>query len=76
HPDRGVIPADGFVPAGDRPLVLIVFYRAYLAAHDLDPFVALHAALERRGFATLSIFAPSLKAPEVRAQVAEWVRRV
>lgn len=74
HPDRGLVPVDRFAPAGDRPLVLIVFYRAYLTAHDLDPFVALHAALERRGFETLSIFAPSLKATEVRAQVADWVR--
>lgn len=73
HPDRGLVPVDHFMPAGDRPLVLIVFYRAYLTAHDLDPFVALHAALERRGCETLSIFAPSLKTPEVRAQVADWV---
>lgn len=76
HPDRGIFPADRFVSAGDRPLVLIVFYRAYLAADDLDPFVTLHAALERRGFETLSIFVPSLKAPDVRGMVAGWVRRL
>jgi cobaltochelatase CobN len=58
----------------DRPLVVIVFYRSYLAACDVDPFVALHAAFEQRGFDTLSIFVPSLKAPEARAQVETWVR--
>ncbi|SFJ52848.1 cobaltochelatase CobN subunit [Sphingomonas sp. NFR04] len=57
-----------------RPLVLIVFYRSYLAACDVDPFEALHAAFERAGFDTLSIFVPSLKAPDARAQVEQWVR--
>lgn len=57
-----------------RPLVLIVFYRSYLAACDVDPFVALHHAFEQRGFDTLSIFVPSLKAPDARAQTEAWVR--
>ncbi|MDE1917481.1 MAG: cobaltochelatase subunit CobN [Sphingomonadales bacterium] len=78
HPERGLIDPDAFnrgdLTASSRPLVLIVFYRSYLTAHDLDPFVALHAALERRGFDTLSIFAPSLKAPNTAAQVDHWVR--
>lgn len=78
HPDIGVISPDAFpYPAGrpaHRPLVLIVFYRSYLVANDLDPFTALHAAFERRGFATLSIFATSLKAPQARALVERWVR--
>jgi cobaltochelatase CobN len=56
------------------PLVLIVFYRSYVAACDVEPFEALHAAFERAGFDTLSIFVPSLKAPDARAQVAQWVR--
>ncbi|QCI92352.1 cobaltochelatase subunit CobN [Novosphingobium sp. EMRT-2] len=73
HPERGLVDPQTFV-RGERPLVLIVFYRSYLTAHDLDPFVALHGALERRGFDTLSIFAPSLKAQEVRRQMDEWVR--
>lgn len=74
HPEHGVVCPETFMRNRDRPLVLIVFYRSYLAAYDLDPFAALHAALERRGFATLSIFLPSLKAPQARGQVAEWVR--
>ncbi|MGN8000086.1 cobaltochelatase subunit CobN [Sphingomonas sp. 22176] len=58
----------------DKPLVLIVFYRSYLAACDVDPFEALHAAFAAKGFGTLSIFVPSLKAPEARAFVETWVR--
>lgn len=73
HPERGLIDPSVF-ERGDRPLVLIVFYRSYLTAHDLAPFAALHAALEKRGFATLSVFVSSLKAPEVRGQVHDWVR--
>lgn len=73
HPERGLIDPDVFVRDG-RSLVLIVFYRSYLTAHDLEPFAALHAAFERRGFEALSIFAPSLKAPEVRGQVEGWLR--
>ena len=56
------------------PLVLIVFYRSYLAACDIAPFAALHEAFERKGFDTLSIFVPSLKGPDARAAVVAWVR--
>ncbi|CCW18287.1 CobN component of cobalt chelatase involved in B12 biosynthesis [Sphingobium indicum BiD32] len=74
HPVRGVIDPEAFARHAERPLVLIIFYRSYLTAHDLDPFAALHAAFERRGFDALSIFVPSLKAPQVREQVDRWVR--
>jgi len=74
HPDFGVVDPEAFARNAERPLVLIIFYRSYLTAHDLDPFAALHAAFERRGFDALSIFVPSLKAPQVRAQVDHWVR--
>jgi cobaltochelatase CobN len=74
HPDHGVLRPEDFAWDRSRPLALIVFYRSYLSAHDLDPFAALHAALERRGFATLSIFVSSLKATEARADVMRWVR--
>lgn len=74
HPDRGV--CDPLAMAGDgaRPLVLIVFYRSYLAAHDLDPFIALHAAFEAQGFDSLSLFVTSLKEPQSRAKVDGWVK--
>jgi cobaltochelatase CobN len=74
HPDQGVVDPQSFVRNPGRPLVLIIFYRSYLTAHDLDPFAVLHAAFERRGFDALSIFVPSLKAPEARDRVDRWVR--
>ena len=73
HPEHGVVDPAAFARDSGRPLVLLVFYRAYLAAHDLGPFTALHAAFEQRGFATLSLFAPSLKDPETRGEIERWV---
>lgn len=74
HPERGVVNPGDVAPDPQRPLILIVFYRSYLAAHDVEPFVALHAAFERRGFGTLSIFVPSLKVEKARELVDRWVR--
>lgn len=76
HPDHGLVDPDSVARDPSRPLVLIVFYRSYLTAHDLDPFAALHAAFGRRGFDTLSLFVTSLKAPQSRALVDGWVRRL
>jgi cobaltochelatase CobN len=76
HPELGVVDPAAFARANVRPLVLLVFYRAYLAASDLGPFTALHAAFEQRGFATLSLFAPSLKDPQTRDQIEHWVRQL
>ena len=56
---------------GTAPLVLVVFYRSYLAAADLAPVEALSAAFGGRGFRVFGLFAPSLKAPGA----AEWLRR-
>ncbi|MEO0916029.1 MAG: cobaltochelatase subunit CobN, partial [Pseudomonadota bacterium] len=50
-----------------KPLVLVTFYRAYVAAADTGAIEALFAALEARGFAVLGLFAPSLKATEASA---------
>ncbi|AYJ85047.1 cobaltochelatase subunit CobN (plasmid) [Sphingomonas paeninsulae] len=74
HPGRGVVDPETFPRVPERPLVMIIFYRSYLTAHDLDPFAALHTAFERRSFDALSIFVLSLKAPQVRDQVDRWVR--
>ncbi|WP_225010903.1 cobaltochelatase subunit CobN [Novosphingobium percolationis] len=74
HPDRGLCDPLATTLDAARPLVLIVFYRSYLAAHDLDPFVALHRGFEKAGLSTLSLFVPSLKEPQARAQVDGWVR--
>lgn len=53
------------------PLALVVFYRAYLVAADLQPVEALFFALRQRGFRVLGLFAPSLKAPDA----AGWLER-
>ncbi|WP_299724303.1 cobaltochelatase subunit CobN [uncultured Tateyamaria sp.] len=57
----------------DKPLVLVTFYRAYLAAADLSPIEALFDALRARGFAVLGLFAPSLKAPDASAWMARQI---
>ncbi|WP_050526617.1 cobaltochelatase subunit CobN [Pseudorhodobacter aquimaris] len=54
-----------------RPLVLVTFYRTWLAAADMAPMVALTQALRDAGFGVLGLFAPSLKAPEA----AGWMAR-
>ncbi len=66
----GVVDPAAFAAASTRPRVLLVFYRAYLTAADVEPMEALSAALEARGFDVLGLFAPSLKAPEAAA----WLR--
>ena len=59
--------------ASRRPLVLLTFYRSYLLAEDLAPIAALERALTDRGFAVVSLFVPSLKAPEARGWLRRWV---
>ena len=54
-----------------RPCILLIFYRSYLTADDLDPVTALHDALVARGYAVLGLFVPSLKAADAGA----WLRR-
>ncbi|PKP75753.1 MAG: cobaltochelatase subunit CobN [Alphaproteobacteria bacterium HGW-Alphaproteobacteria-6] len=66
-PGRGVVPAPG---PGERPLVVVSFYRAYLTAADTDPVDALIAALTARGFTAIGAFATSLKDPAA----GEWLR--
>lgn len=66
-PARGVVAE----PApGARPMVAVVFYRAYLVSGDTGPVDALIEALRRRGFDAYGIFVPSLKAPGVAAFLA------
>ncbi|MBT8409960.1 MAG: cobaltochelatase subunit CobN, partial [Alphaproteobacteria bacterium] len=62
------------VRAGERPLVVVAFYRAYLCAADLAPIEALFAALRARGFEVLGLFAPSLKAPDAAAWMARQIK--
>ncbi|WP_439560889.1 cobaltochelatase subunit CobN [Roseinatronobacter sp.] len=62
--------------ASERPRILVVFYRSYLAAADLDPVRALMQAMDARGFDTLALFVPSLKEPQARAWLTGWVREL
>ena len=65
---RGAVAA---LPASDgRPLVLVTFYRSYLAAGDTAPVDALIEALREKGFDAHGVFVTSLKA----AGVADWMR--
>lgn len=59
-----------------QPLVLVVFYRAYLVAADLAPVTALCEALRAEGLRTLGLSVPSLKAPGAREWLARQVRQL
>ncbi len=65
-PDQGALAA---LPAIDKPLVLVSFYRSYLTSADTAPVDALIAGLRARGYAAYGAFAPSLKS----AAAAEWL---
>ncbi|MEM7496624.1 MAG: cobaltochelatase subunit CobN [Pseudomonadota bacterium] len=73
HPAEGVAcPAAAALREG-RPRALVVFYRSYLGADDLDPVSGLAEALEVRGFQPVCLFAPSLKAPDAAPWLRRWV---
>lgn len=67
HPEIGSFP---ILETGDKPLILISFYRSYITAADLAPVDALIAEFEARGYQAAGVFAPSLKAPAA----ADWLR--
>ncbi|MCF1710198.1 cobaltochelatase subunit CobN [Tabrizicola sp. J26] len=71
-PEAGVACPAGLMLAAERPRVLVTFYRAWVAAHDLGPIEALFAALRARGFDPVGLFAPSLKAPGAKGWLARW----
>ncbi|WP_299611268.1 cobaltochelatase subunit CobN [uncultured Tateyamaria sp.] len=71
-------PEDGvacplILAADTKPLIVVTFYRAYLAAADLSPIEATFDALRNRGFRVLGLFGPSLKAPEAAAWMARQI---
>ena len=74
-PGQGVI-CGAIDPVQVENRVLVVFYRAYLTAADLDPVDRLMAALAVRGMRALGVFVPSLKAPEAARWLARWVKRL
>ena len=62
-PDCGACCHAECLGAPDRPLIAIVFYRAYLAAADTAPVEHLMQAFKDRGYLVLGLFVPSLKDP-------------
>ena len=72
---RAALPRHGFYVPGSgvveplrldlspdgAPIVLVVFYRAILAASDTDPIDRLMAELARQGMRPIGLFATSLK---------------
>ena len=73
QPGDGVTCPAAFALTAMRPRVLLIFYRSYLTAADLQPVEALHAALQARGFDVFGLYAPSLKAPDAAGWLARWV---
>ncbi|MEM6562924.1 MAG: cobaltochelatase subunit CobN [Pseudomonadota bacterium] len=59
---------------GDKPCVVVTFYRSFLAASDMAPVDALFEALRARGFEVMGLYAPSLKAPDAAEWLAERVK--
>ncbi|WP_010187386.1 cobaltochelatase subunit CobN [Sphingomonas sp. PAMC 26605] len=73
QPAPGVTCPAAFAMTSVRPRVVLVFYRSYLMAADLDPIAALHAALVARGYDAIALFAPSLKDGDARGWLGRWV---
>ncbi|WP_164659889.1 cobaltochelatase subunit CobN [Tropicibacter sp. Alg240-R139] len=72
-PDSGVI-APEVAFDGDKPRVLVTFYRAYLTAADTAPVAALITSLRKRGYDAVGLFAPSLKAPRAADRLREQMQ--
>ncbi len=74
------VQAFGHYAAAERPgpahspLALIVFYRAWRLAEDVDPVLAQAAELAERGFRVAAVHVTSLKDPDVVAPLRAWLR--
>ncbi len=73
HAGSGVVCPAAFALTAARSRILIVFYRSYLTAADLDPVAALEAAFAARGYDVLALFSPSLKDPAASGWLRRWV---
>ena len=72
-PGKGVVePSELDIAADGAPIVLVVFYRAILAASDTAPIDRLMAELARRGMRPVGLFATSLKDRESDG----WLRQL
>jgi cobaltochelatase CobN len=73
-PGTGVVePNDLDLASNGGPVVLVVFYRAILAASDTDPVDRLIGELARRGVRAIGLFAASLKDPESNDWLRHWI---
>ena len=76
-PGTGVVePGDLDLAAGGAPIVLVVFYRAFLAASDTDPVDRLIGELARCGIRPIGLFAASLKDPESDGWLRHWITAI
>lgn len=76
-PGKGVVePSDLDLAPDGAPIVLVVFYRAILAASDTDPVDRLIDELARRGTRPIGLFATSLKDPECDGWLRQWIARI
>jgi cobaltochelatase CobN len=76
-PGAGVVePSDLDLTPDGAPIVLVVFYRAILAASDTDPIDRLIGELTRRGARPVGLFATSLKDPESDGWLRQWIAKI
>src|SRR6266404_3004280 len=76
-PGIGVVePSDLDLASDGAPIVLVVFYRAFLAACDTDPVDRLIGELAQRGIRPIGLFAASLKDPESDGWLRHWIARI
>jgi cobaltochelatase CobN len=83
HPHGFYVPGTGVVEPSDldlapdgAPIVLVVFYRTFLAASDTDPVDRLIGELARRGTRPIGLFAASLKDSESDGWLRHWIIRI
>ena len=75
-PGTGVVePGDLDLASDGAPIVLVVFYRAILAASDTAPIDRLIGELARCGIRPIGLFAASLKDPKATAGCGTGSRR-
>ncbi|MEG3082171.1 cobaltochelatase subunit CobN [Sphingomonas sp. PB2P12] len=73
RPDAGIACPAAFLFQSSKPRILLVFYRSYLTAQDLDPVAALLGAFTSRGYDVLGLFVPSLKDGDGSGWLRRWV---
>jgi cobaltochelatase CobN len=76
-PGIGVVePAELDLAPSGAPIVLVVFYRAILAASDTAPVDRLMGELARQGMRPVGLFATSLKDRESDGWLRQWITEI